>query len=127
MPASAFFTRSLRPRLRENGVAEPRPGLLCPVAELPIGEDAERKPARRVDPDEGSAAAPVAERARRGQRAREVRLLSVLELEAEAPVVRVEAAEVGDHARQAGELDARCLGEGLRRDQSRLEQRGAER
>ena len=51
-----------------------------------------------------------------------MRLLSVLQLEAEAPVVRVEAADVRKHARKAGELDARRLGKRLLRDQPRREQ-----
>ena len=48
--------------------------------------------------------------------------LLLLELEAEPPVVRVEATEVGDHSGEARELDARRLGERLRRDQRRREQ-----
>ena len=53
-------------------------------------------------------------------------MLAVLELEAEAPVVRVEAADVGQHAGEAGELDARGLRQRLRRDQPRREQLSGE-
>ena len=59
----------------------------------------------------------MAERPRRGQRSRPMRLLSILQLEAEAPVVRVEAADVREHSGEPGELDARRLGKRLRRDQ----------
>jgi hypothetical protein len=48
-----------------------------------------------------------------------VRRLVVPELEAQAPVVRIEAAEVRQHSGQAGKLHRRRLGERFRRDERR--------
>ena len=53
--------------------------------------------------------------------------LAVLQLEAESPVERVEAADAGQDTVEAGERDCRCLRERLRRDQSRTEQLAGER
>ena len=69
----------------------------------------------------------MAERARRGQRARPVRLLRPLDLDAETPVHRREAPEVRQHAVEPGELDARHLLVGLGRDERRAEQLARER
>ena len=69
----------------------------------------------------------MAERAGRGERPGEVRLFAVLQLEAEAPVVGVEAAEIGDDSREARELNAHGLGERLRSDQGRGEELAHER
>ena len=55
--------------------------------------------------------------ARRGERARPVALLRSLQLDAEAPVQRAEAAEVGQHAVEARELDGDHLGVRLGRDE----------
>src|SRR6476661_6371839 len=93
---SAIFAASLR-LLAHDCVAEGGPRLFRPVAEVEIGEERKRKPGVRVDPEERPARAPVPVGARRGERAGEVRLLPVLELEGEAPVVRVVAAEARDH------------------------------
>ena len=71
----ANFAASLR-LLPHDCVAQARPGLLRPVAELEIRQHAEGQLALGIDPDERPAPAPVAERARRGERAREVRLLA---------------------------------------------------
>ena len=51
-----------------------------------------------------------------------MRTLRVLELEAEPPVERVVAADPGQDAGEAGELEARRLGERLGRDERRREQ-----
>src|SRR5207244_9625174 len=45
-----------------------------------------------------------------------VRALRIAQLEAETPVVGLHATETGQHAVQSGELDARRLGEQLRRE-----------
>src|SRR5439155_8330584 len=72
------------------------------------------------------APAAVAEGAGRSERAGEVRLLRVLELEAEPPVVRIEAAQVWNHACEPGKLDAGRLGEGLGGNERRLKQLATE-
>ena len=59
-------------------------------------------PGVRVDPEEGAGAAEVAERRRRVRGARPVRTLRVLELEAEAPVVRLLTAQAREDADEAG-------------------------
>src|SRR5207249_2244175 len=61
----------------------------------------------------------MAEGARGVPRAGPVRRLPVTELEAEPPVVRVEAAEVRQHPGEAGELHGGRLGERLGGDERR--------
>ena len=65
-----------------------------------VGQAAQREPRDRVDPEERAAAAEVAERPRRVARAGPVRRLAVAELEAEAPVVRLLAAEARERRRR---------------------------
>jgi hypothetical protein len=65
------FTGSLR-RL-EHRVRQARPRLESPVAEVEVGQARERQPRLRVNPEEGSAAAEVAEGAGRVVRTRPVR------------------------------------------------------
>ncbi len=47
--------------LVQDGIGEPRPGLLRPVAEGAIGEYPERQLRDRIDPEEGAAAAKMPE------------------------------------------------------------------
>ena len=75
-----------------------------------------------IDPEERAGAAEVAERRGRVGGAGPVRALRVLELEAEAPVVRLLAAEPGKDADEARERDRRRLGQRLGRDERRREQ-----
>ncbi len=56
-----------------------------------------------------------------------MRALPVLELDAEAPVHRAEAPEIGQHAVEARELHRRHLGQRLRGDERRREQLASER
>ena len=65
--------------------------------------------------------------ARRGQLARPVPCLRSLELDAETPVERAEATEVGEHAVEPGELDARHLVVRLGSDETRREELARER
>src|SRR4029453_13970477 len=94
-----------------------RPRFLRPVAEVEVGQAAERDARLGVDPEERSAAAEVAERPLRVARARPVRGLAVAGLDADTPVVRLLPAEAGEHADQAWELDRGRLGQRLRRDE----------
>src|SRR5262249_8280416 len=91
----------------EHRVGEPGPGFPRPVAEVEVGQARERQLPLRIDPEEGPAAAEVAERARRVEAAGPVRALRVTQLEAEAPVVRLHAAEAGENAVEPGELHSR--------------------
>src|SRR5207247_1856968 len=81
----------------------------------------------RVDPEKRAAAAEVAVRARRVAAPGPVWLLRVAELEAEAPVVRVHPAELGQHTDEPGEGDARRLGQRLGRYQPRRRDLARER
>src|SRR4051794_32118015 len=85
----------------QHGIGELRPGRYRPVAEGQVGQTAESQRALRVDPDEGPAAAEMAEGAGRVARPGPVRRLPVAQLEAETPVVRLLAAEAGQDADQA--------------------------
>src|SRR5258707_168136 len=109
-PASALRGRL---KLREDGVPERGPGVLRPVAELAVGQDAAGGPRAGVDPDERAGGAEVAERLRRVARARPVRRLVVPQLEREAPVVRRHAPEAREHAVEARKLHRRRLRERL--------------
>src|SRR4029078_7981275 len=105
-------------QLAQDGVGEAGPRLLRPLAERARREGRARDATVGVDPDERPAAAEMAVPPRRGQRARPVPLVRTLELDAEPPVERAEAAEVGEHAVEARELDARHLLVGLRRHET---------
>ena len=85
------------------------------------------RPALRIDPEERAAAAEVAEGARRVALPVQCGDFVVAQLEAEAPVVRVEAAEVRQDAGEARELHRRRLGERLRGDERRALQLARER
>src|SRR5437588_12352725 len=125
------YTGSEEPHLRatcvrEDRVPEPRPRVLHPIAERPVGEAREGEPGLGVDPEERAAAAEVAERRGRVPRARPVRLLAVADLEAETPVVRLHAAEAREDADEAREGDGRRLAQRLGRDEARREEVPAE-
>src|SRR4029079_18456696 len=96
-----------------------RPRLLRPLAELPVCQSGTGSASLRVDPDEAPGAAEVSERTGRVARAGPVRLLRLADLEAEAPVERLVAAEVGQDSCEAGEGNRGGLVEGLRRDEGR--------
>src|SRR5439155_1811953 len=117
---------SSRRELRENVVGQLRPRVLGPVAELEVGQAAERDASLGIDPEERAARPEVPERARRVEAPRPVRTLVVAQLEAEAPVVRLLTAEAREDADEPRELDRRRLGQRLRRDETGGEQLGRE-
>src|ERR687888_2367738 len=82
----------------ENCIGEPRPRLECPGAEVEVGQATAGKPGLGIDPEEGPRAAEVAERPRRVAPACPVWLFRILELEAVAPVVRLEASQTREDA-----------------------------
>src|SRR5204862_5170111 len=103
----------------KNRIREPRPGLERPGAELEIRQARERDSRLGIDPEKCAAAAEVPVRPRGVPSPGPVRPLLVAQLEAEAPVVRVHPADVGQHAYETRELDIRRLRERLRRDEAR--------
>ena len=102
-------------RVREGGPRRQRP-----VVELAVGEHDER---RAPAPGRPRGTSPRRRSGRRCAASRASRVqwlgLRVLELEAEAPVERVEAAEARQDAGEAREGDRRRLGQRLGRDERR--------
>ena len=94
---------------------------------LRVVSAAQARPCDGIDPEERAAAAEVPEHPRRGERARPVALLRSLQLDAETPVQRAEAAELGQHAVEARELDGDHLVVRLGSDEARVEQLAPER
>src|SRR5205085_6294070 len=82
------------------------PRVLGPVPEREVGEARERELRLHVDPEEGAAPAEVAERAHRVELPGPVRALRAADLESEPPVVRLHPPVAGEHAVEAGELNA---------------------
>ena len=85
----------------EDGVRESRPGPLRPVTEVAVAQARASHPRLRIDPEEAAALPEVAERARQVPLTGPVRAFRVVEFEAEPPVIRVHAAEAGQHAGEA--------------------------
>src|SRR2546429_4946234 len=103
-------------RFGEDGISEPRPGLLGPVAEGCVAEAGAGEPRFRIDPEETTALSEVAEGTRRVALAGPVRPLCVAQFEAEPPVVGIHAAEAGEDADESGEGNGCRLSQGLGRD-----------
>src|SRR5215207_7715586 len=106
------------PGLPAEAVGPGGPGGHAPlvVGELAVADGGGGQAGAGVDPEEAAAGPEVAEGRWRAAVAHPVGALAVLELEAQAPVTGVEAADAGDQAGQAGELDADGLGEQLGTD-----------
>src|SRR5829696_10416741 len=110
VPAAPEATR--RPREptsgpgRREAVGPGRPGGHGPLAvvEVAVGDGGGGQAGVGVDPQEAAAGAEVAEGGRRAAVTHPVGALAVVELEAEAPVAGVEAADPGHQTGQAGEL-----------------------
>src|SRR5205823_14428607 len=85
----------------QDGIAERRPRLPGPVPERLIREDAAGETCIRIDPEEGSARAEVAEGSFRIVQAGPVRRFRVAQLEGQPPVVWLHPAESREHAREA--------------------------
>src|SRR5262245_31445598 len=110
----------------KNSVAERGPGLLRPVAEGTIRQDAAGDPDRGVYPQERAARAEVSERARRVAGPGPVRRLRVPQLEGPSPVVRLHSTQARQDSDEPWELNRRRLLERLGGDQRRGEQLAAE-
>src|SRR5206468_9761936 len=95
------------------------PCLLGPIAEVEVRQTCERDISLGIDPEERPAAAEVTEGARRVLQSGPVRHLLVAELEAETPIVRIEAPEIRQDARETRELHRRRLVERLTCDEPR--------
>src|SRR5215207_5450827 len=106
------------PGLPAEAVGPGGPGGHAPlvVGELAVADGGGGQAGVGVDPQEAAAGPEVAEGRRRAAVAHPVGALAVVELEAEAPVAGVEAADPGHQTGQAGELDFCGLGEQLRTD-----------
>src|SRR5205085_6115861 len=109
-------------RFGEDSIRESGPGLLRPVTEAPVRQTPACQARIRVDPEEAAALPEVAEGAREVSFAGPVRPLLVPELEAQPPVVRLHAAEAGQHAGEAREGDRGRFRQRLRRDQPRRQE-----
>src|SRR5437762_12529580 len=114
-------------RFGEDGICEPRPGLLGPVAKGCVAEDGAGEPRVRSHPEEAAALSEVAEGTRRVALAGPVRPLSVAQLEAEPPVVGIHPAEAGEDADETREGNGRRLSQALRGDRTRSQQLAANR
>src|SRR4029453_14483564 len=103
------------PALPAEAVGPGRPCVQAPlvVGELAVADGGGGQGRVGVDPEETAAGPEVAEGRGRAAVAHPVGALAVVELEAKAPVAGVEAADAGDEAGQARELDADGLGEQL--------------
>ena len=115
-------------RLRQNRIREHRPRVPRPLAELAVGEHAEREARLGIDPEERPGRAEVAERRRRVARARPVRLLAVAHLERRAPSrSRSCRPKPGSTPTRPGKTTEVASSSVSARDERRLEQLAAER
>src|SRR5690625_4237059 len=108
---SAGYRAGRSAEVAEDGVGELRPQRGGPFPEALRTEERGGQSGGGVDPEEAARLAEVPEGGRGVAAARPVRGLAPTDLEAEPPVVRVLAAEAGEHPRQPGELDGGGLGE----------------
>ena len=109
--ACAGLTPLARARTREHGVAEPRPGVDRPLAEVDVGERGARETRLGVDPEERRAArlrAEVAERARQSSTSRSSAATSRPSTRSRGPS-RSDPAGRSLAGRRAGRGTARCV------------------